>query len=47
MNLINLWFSAEAGLKVQYIAVYDNILHRLRFAKFLAVVAQELGDDVS
>ncbi|KAL6127128.1 hypothetical protein ACLB2K_075171 [Fragaria x ananassa] len=36
---------SKAGLKVQYIAVYDNILHRLRFAKFLAVVAQELGDD--
>ncbi|XP_061997540.1 uncharacterized protein LOC133715167 isoform X2 [Rosa rugosa] len=36
---------SKAGLKVQYIAVYDNILHRLRFAKFLAVVAQELDDD--
>ncbi|XP_024162155.2 DNA-directed RNA polymerase III subunit RPC3 isoform X2 [Rosa chinensis] len=36
---------SKAGLKVQYMAVYDNILHRLRFAKFLAVVAQELDDD--
>ncbi|KAM5549171.1 hypothetical protein ABKV19_000549 [Rosa sericea] len=36
---------SKTGLKVQYIAVYDNILHRLRFAKFLAVVAQELDDD--
>lgn len=37
---------SKGGHKVvQYMAVYDNILHRLRFAKFLSIVSQELDDD--
>ncbi|PON51716.1 RNA polymerase III Rpc [Parasponia andersonii] len=29
----------------QYLALFDNILHRLRFPKFLAIVSQELDKD--
>ncbi|EHA8589143.1 hypothetical protein COCNU_scaffold008269G000030 [Cocos nucifera] len=27
----------------QYMALFDNILHRMRFAKFLAVIREDLG----
>ncbi|XP_021827130.1 DNA-directed RNA polymerase III subunit RPC3 isoform X1 [Prunus avium] len=39
-------FDQSEGPKVtQYIALFDNIIHRGRFAKFLAVVSQELDTD--
>lgn len=37
---------AEGPKVTQYIALFDNIIHRGRFAKFLAVVSQELDTDV-
>lgn len=33
--------------QTKYIALLDNILHRLRFAKFVAIVRNELGPEVS
>lgn len=30
----------------QYIALFDNILHRMRFPKFLMVVKYDLGHEV-
>jgi len=30
-----------------YMALFDNIIHRLRFAKFLALVTKELDKQVS
>lgn len=31
----------------KYLALFDNILHRTRFPKFLEIVAHELDKDVS
>lgn len=31
----------------QYLAVFDNIIHRTRFPKFMSVVSRELDKEVS
>ncbi|XP_044504776.1 DNA-directed RNA polymerase III subunit rpc3 isoform X2 [Mangifera indica] len=34
-------FGDEPRLNTQYVALFDNILHRVRFAKFLTIASQE------
>ncbi|MCI12248.1 DNA-directed RNA polymerase III subunit RPC3-like, partial [Trifolium medium] len=34
----------ESKVKTQYLVLFDNILHRLRFPKFMEIVSQELDD---
>ncbi|GKV31142.1 hypothetical protein SLEP1_g39876 [Rubroshorea leprosula] len=34
-----------AKLNTQYIALFNNIIHRSRFSKFLAIVSKELGEE--
>lgn len=31
----------------EYLALFDNIIHRLRFPKFLEIVKRQLDDEVS
>ena len=33
-------------VKPKYLVLFDNILHRLRFPKFMEIVSQELDDKV-
>lgn len=49
--LIEVGFVAGVGtapprISTSYIAITDNILHRMRFPKFLMVVREELGEEV-
>ncbi len=53
--LSNLWWqellvpgvgSAPQRVSTSYIALTDNILHRLRFPKFLVLVKEDVGDQV-
>ncbi|CAJ2630012.1 unnamed protein product [Trifolium pratense] len=34
----------ESKVKTQYLVLFDNILHRARFPKFMEIVSEELGD---
>ncbi|MCI08290.1 DNA-directed RNA polymerase III subunit RPC3-like, partial [Trifolium medium] len=34
----------ESKVKTQYLVLFDNILHRMRFPKFMEIVSEELGD---
>jgi hypothetical protein len=38
--------TAPPRISTSYIAITDNILHRMRFPKFLMVVREELGEEV-
>lgn len=42
---------ATAGVKAQkstyYMVLFDNIMHKLRATKFMQIVSEELGEDVS
>lgn len=38
--------TAPARVSTSYVAITDNMLHRMRFPKFLLVVREELGDEV-
>ena len=38
--------TAPPRISVNYVAITDNILHRMRFPKFLLVVREELGEEV-
>lgn len=47
------WINLNAGgeedgsrVKTQYMVLFDNILHRLRFPKFMEIVSGELDDKV-
>lgn len=40
-------FGDEPRLNTQYVALFDNILHRVRFAKFLTIASQEFDKQVS
>lgn len=31
----------------EYIALFDNIIHRMRFSKFITVVSEELDKEVN
>jgi hypothetical protein len=53
--LSNLWWeellvpgvgSAPQRVSTSYVALTDNILHRLRFPKFLVLVKEDVGDQV-
>lgn len=33
-------------ISTSYVAITDNILHRMRFPKFLMVVREEFGEEV-
>jgi hypothetical protein len=36
----------QSKVGTQYLVLFDNILHRQRFPKFMEIVSQELGDKV-
>ncbi|XP_065882239.1 uncharacterized protein [Euphorbia lathyris] len=38
-------FQATPKQTIQYVALFDNILHRLRFPKFLTIITQEFESD--
>lgn len=38
--------TAPPRVTTSYVAISDNILHRMRFPKFLLVVREELGEEV-
>lgn len=40
-------FGEEAKIITQYMALFDNIIHKLRFPKFIEIVSEELGKEVS
>lgn len=40
-------FGAAPKIVTQYMALFDNIIHHMRFPKFLEIVSQELGEEVS
>lgn len=37
-------FGEASRVSTQYLVLFDNIIHRVRFAKFLAVLSQEEYD---
>lgn len=44
MNAVG--FGEAPRVVTQYMALFHNILHRMRFAKFLAIVSEELDKEV-
>lgn len=40
-------FGDGPKVNTQYIALFDNIIHRVRFSKFLMIVSKDLGQEVS
>lgn len=40
-------FGDAPKIITQYMALFDNIIHRMRFPKFIEMVSQELGKEVS
>lgn len=38
-------FGEEAKIITQYMALFDNIIHKLRFPKFIEIVSEELGKE--
>lgn len=45
MNAVG--FGVAPRVVTQYATLFHNILHRMRFAKFLAIVSEELDKEVS
>ena len=39
-------FGAAPRISTQYMALFDNIIHHMRFPKFIAIVNEELGKEV-
>lgn len=40
-------FGERPKILTQYMAIFDNIIHKVRAPKFLQIVSGELGKDVS
>lgn len=40
-------FGEAPRIITQYMVLFDNIIHHMRFPKFIAIVSEELGKEVS
>jgi len=40
-------FGEAPKIVTQYMALFDNIIHHMRFPKFLAIASEEFGKEVS
>lgn len=40
-------FGEAPKIITQYMVLFDNIIHHMRFPKFIAIVSEELGKEVS
>lgn len=40
-------FGEAPKIITQYMVLFDNIIHHMRFPKFVAIVSDELGKEVS
>lgn len=46
MSTFVLGVGTAPRVSTSYVAITDNILHRMRFPKFLVLVREELGEEV-